>query len=105
MRWSFEETSRLAKGEPGLTTTRSARMEPAITLSLLAHPFLTAVAAKKRGAGTAAERLVAPHEYPLTWSTYHVDEFKADPRSSKKGLALLTLSANSGGIRAFCSDG
>lgn len=43
------------------------------------------------------------NEYPWTWSAHHVDEFFADRRSGEKTLALSTLRANAGAIRAFCA--
>lgn len=57
----------------------------------------------KGSCGTVQRFQQHANEYPWTWSAHHVDEFLADRRSSGKGLALTTLRANSGSIRAFCS--
>jgi integrase/recombinase XerD len=57
----------------------------------------------KSSCGTVQRFQEHSNEYPWTWSAHHVDEFLADRRSSEKGLALSTLRANSGAIRAFCS--
>jgi len=43
------------------------------------------------------------NEYPWTWSPHHFDEFLADRRSGERQLALSTLRANAGAIRAFCA--
>ncbi len=43
------------------------------------------------------------NEYPWTWSAHNADEFLADRRSSEKGLALPTLRANAGAIKADIS--
>lgn len=56
----------------------------------------------------AAYRLVArfqahANEYPWTWSPQHFEEFLADRRSGTPPLALSTLRANAGAIRAFCA--
>lgn len=42
------------------------------------------------------------NEYPWTWSPHHLDEFMADRRSGQRRLAVSTLRANAGVIRAFC---
>lgn len=57
----------------------------------------------KSSCGTVQRFQEHANEYPWTRSAHHVDEFLADRRSSEKGLALSTLRANSGVIRAFCS--
>ena len=57
----------------------------------------------KSSCGTVQRFQEHANEYPWTWSAHHVDEFLADRRSSENGLALTTLRANSGAIRAFCS--
>lgn len=57
----------------------------------------------KGSCGTLQRFQEHSNEYPRTWSAHHVDEFLADRRSSENGLALSTLRANSGAIRAFCS--
>lgn len=54
----------------------------------------------KSSCGTVQKFQEHANEYPWTWSAHHVDEFLADRRSSEKGLALSTLRANSGAIRA-----
>lgn len=43
------------------------------------------------------------NEYPWSWSPHHFDDFMADRRSGGRPLALSTLRANAGAIRAFCA--
>jgi len=43
------------------------------------------------------------NEYPWAWSAHHFDEFLADRRTRAEPVAVSTLRADAGAIRAFCS--
>lgn len=44
------------------------------------------------------------NESTWTWSPHHFGEFMADRRTGECQLALATLRANAGAVRAFCES-